>query len=421
MSLQRFRFLLRCLRFDDIRTRSIRKKTDKLAPIRDIFQGFVNKCSEFYQVSEQCTIDEMLEKFRGKCSFRQYIPTKPGKYGIKIYSLADAQNFYTLNMEIYCGKKPENSPYQTENSASSLVQRLIVPISNSGRNVTCDNVFTSISLAKDLLQNHNLTLVGTLRKNKKEIPPVFLATKERPLFSSMFAYGEHSLLLSYVPRKNKNILMLSTAHDTDDINADSGERCLPEVISFYNKHKGGVDVVDKLKSLYSVSRVSCRWPLTIFFSLLNIGGINSQLIYQENINRIIKRRVYLRTLAMDLVKSQQMKRLERNVPAQIKTSIRKQLGITETQVVRIGENVFCSFCPRRKNRKTKSKCDMEQCDTPVCGNTKKMYALDAMTLLTPIQNNLFLLVATIFVCFLFSFVFMDFLFNKMLFCTRFFY
>ncbi|XP_063931853.1 piggyBac transposable element-derived protein 4-like [Zophobas morio] len=338
MSLQRFRFLLRSLRFH-IRTRSIRKKTDKLAPIRDIFQGFVNKCSEFYQVSEQCTIDEMLEKFRGKCSFRQYIPTKPGKYGIKIYSLADAQNFYTLNMEIYCGKKPENSPYQTENSASSLVQRLIVPISNSGRNVTCDNVFTSISLAKDLLQNHNLTLVGTLRKNKKEIPPVFLATKERPLFSSMFAYGEHSLLLSYVPRKNKNILMLSTAHDTDDINADSGERCLPEVISFYNKHKGGVDVVDKLKSLYSVSR---------------------------------------------------MTQLERNVPAQIKTSIGKQLGITETQVVRTGENVFCSFCPRRKNRKTKSKCDMEQCDTPVCGEHKKLYALDAMTVLMPIQNNLFL-------------------------------
>jgi hypothetical protein len=44
MSLQRFRFLLQCLRFDDRPTRAARSEVDKLAPIRQLFEMFVTKC-----------------------------------------------------------------------------------------------------------------------------------------------------------------------------------------------------------------------------------------------------------------------------------------------------------------------------------------------------------------------------------------
>jgi len=40
MSLQRFKFLLSCLRFDDASSREARKAVDKLAPIRDLFEDF---------------------------------------------------------------------------------------------------------------------------------------------------------------------------------------------------------------------------------------------------------------------------------------------------------------------------------------------------------------------------------------------
>jgi len=65
---------------------------------------------------------------------------------------------------------------------------------------------------------------------------------------------------------------------------------------FYNQTKGGVDVVDELKGEYSVSRISCRWSLTIFFSLMNIAGINSQIIYRENTGKILSRREFLKNL-----------------------------------------------------------------------------------------------------------------------------
>lgn len=56
MSLKRFYFLLKCLRFDDIETRKERKQQDKLAAIRDLFDMFIINCQKHYSISEYCTI-----------------------------------------------------------------------------------------------------------------------------------------------------------------------------------------------------------------------------------------------------------------------------------------------------------------------------------------------------------------------------
>lgn len=73
----------------------------------------------------------------GKCSFRQYIPSKPAKYGIKIFALCDNLNVYTGNFEIYGGIQPDG-PFKIDNRATSVAKRLIKPISKTGRNVTTE-------------------------------------------------------------------------------------------------------------------------------------------------------------------------------------------------------------------------------------------------------------------------------------------
>lgn len=62
-------------------------------------------------------------------------------------------------------------------------------------------MFTSIPLAIDLLGNHRLTCVGTLRRNKVEIPPQFLGNKIRPQYSTLFGFTNKMTLGSYVPKK----------------------------------------------------------------------------------------------------------------------------------------------------------------------------------------------------------------------------
>nr|XP_023027506.1 piggyBac transposable element-derived protein 4-like [Leptinotarsa decemlineata] len=89
MAKRRFRFLIRWLHFDDVDTREERKKTDNLAPIRELFGEVNGKFRNHYSPGEYVTIDEMLLAFRGRCAFRMYIPNKPARYGIKIYSLVD--------------------------------------------------------------------------------------------------------------------------------------------------------------------------------------------------------------------------------------------------------------------------------------------------------------------------------------------
>ena len=79
MSERRFAFIQRALRFDSIATREERVKTDKFAPIRSVWDQVIQQCIANYEPSGHLTVDEQLLSFRGRCSFRMYIPNKPAK------------------------------------------------------------------------------------------------------------------------------------------------------------------------------------------------------------------------------------------------------------------------------------------------------------------------------------------------------
>lgn len=115
-----------------------RKAVDKLAPIRNIFDSFVQNCKNAYTVGANSTIDEKLEGFRGRCGFKQYIPPKPNRYGIKTFALVDSATSYALNLEVYVGQQPPGT-YEKPNNPYNIVLRLIEPISGTNRNLTCDN------------------------------------------------------------------------------------------------------------------------------------------------------------------------------------------------------------------------------------------------------------------------------------------
>ena len=92
MARERFKNILRFLRFDDHKTRLERVFVDKLAPIRNIFKSINKAFHAAYTPGKFTTIDEHLCKYHGRCQFLQYIPSKLDKYGIKIWVLADARN-----------------------------------------------------------------------------------------------------------------------------------------------------------------------------------------------------------------------------------------------------------------------------------------------------------------------------------------
>lgn len=176
MPLDRFRMMLRVIRFDNDATRTSRAATDKAAAIRDIWAMLNDNLRRNYKPGECITVDEQLYGYRGRTRFTQYMPSKPEKYGIKIFWACDASNSYPLQGQLYTGK-PTEGERQT-NIGERTVLDLVSPYKNSGRNVTTDNFFTSLQLARKL-NSWNLTLVGTVRKNKRFLPANMQPHKDR--------------------------------------------------------------------------------------------------------------------------------------------------------------------------------------------------------------------------------------------------
>jgi hypothetical protein len=264
MSLVRFQQILRFIRFDDLETRETRRANDRLAPIRDVPDRFTELFRMRYVPHENVTIDEMLHPFRGRCPFKVYMPSKPAKYGLKIWILADSETSCCWNVQPYLGKVGQVA----ENGQGERVVRdLVTPVMASGRNVTVDNLFTSLSLAMWLLQN-KLTIVGTIRKNRGEIPECMLPNRNRAELTSIFGFTKETTIVSYVPKKNRSVVLLSTLHH--DATIDVGDQCKPEIITFHNGTKGGVDNLDKMCAQYTCKRPTRRWSLSMMFAYMNM-------------------------------------------------------------------------------------------------------------------------------------------------------
>lgn len=78
MSQNRFQILYRAIRFDDIETRQERCTTDNLAPIRDLFEKFVQHSVQNYSVSAFITVDKMfLINLQAVANFVNTFQTSP--------------------------------------------------------------------------------------------------------------------------------------------------------------------------------------------------------------------------------------------------------------------------------------------------------------------------------------------------------
>ncbi|OWR48343.1 transposase [Danaus plexippus plexippus] len=230
MSETRFLVLLNCLRFDNPADRAERIKTDKLAAFYGIFDKFIVYSQKLYQLSEYVPIDEMLVEFRGRSHMISYIPQKPRKYGLLIGALCDAKTFYFYNGYLY-SKKVAIKKFLVP---TQCVLRSTQPLQRTNRNVTADNRFSSIELV-DEQSKRNLTYVGTVKKNKREIPNSFQAQKSREIGSTLFGFTNDKTMSSHVPKKNKAVLLISSMHHDSTIDEHTKK---PEMILFLILPKG---------------------------------------------------------------------------------------------------------------------------------------------------------------------------------------
>ncbi|XP_039278490.1 piggyBac transposable element-derived protein 4-like [Nilaparvata lugens] len=149
---------------------------------------------------------------------------------------------------------------------------------------------------------------------------------------------------------------------------------LHQIIAEYNRTKGGVDTVDQMCSNYSTQRRSRRWPMAIFFALLNISaGVNAFVLYKAYKNTPDMNRLeFMKVLAKSLVSPLLQKRLDRghHVTEEMKLAIKRILQIQDPLPVPGQQEEFfkdkltCHTCPPRLKRKTRYPCCI--CNKPIC-------------------------------------------------------
>ncbi|XP_067624247.1 piggyBac transposable element-derived protein 4-like [Eurosta solidaginis] len=355
MSKERFEFLSRCLRMDDKALRPMLRPNDAFVPARNVWEMFIKQCRNNYIPGSEVTIDEQLLGFRGRCPFRIYIPNKPSKYGIKFPMMCDATSKYMIDADPYTGRTTNSGGIPL---GEFYVKKLSKTIHGSNRSITCDNWFTSVPLAKNLLQPpYKLTIVGTIRSNKREIPEKLKNSRSRSAGTSMFCFDGPLTLVSYKPKPSKMVYLLSSCDEDAIINHSSRK---PDMIHFYNQTKGGVDSFDQMCSSMSCSRKTNRWPMAVFYGILNMSFVNSAIIYSHNMaannQKPLNRREYMKQLSTDLMKPWMEERLQG--PTLIR-SVRDNIGTilgdhtsthdnSQSEESEPKKRKYCCFCSYKK-------------------------------------------------------------------------
>lgn len=90
----------------------------------------------------------------------------------------------------------------------------------------------------------------------------------------MFCFDGPLTLVSYKPKPSKMVFLLSSCDEDAVINESNGK---PEMILFYNETKRGVDTFDQMCSSMSSNRKTNRWPMAVFYSMLNIVGLLAEV------------------------------------------------------------------------------------------------------------------------------------------------
>nr|CAH7728944.1 unnamed protein product [Callosobruchus chinensis] len=189
-----------------------------------------------------------------------------------------------------------------------VVMYLCEGLLGEGRTLYTDNFYTSITLAQTLL-NRNTHLVGTLRKNRKNLPKS-VSTKTLALGTTYREESQEGIVeQKWKPKPKKEVLMLSTKHNLEmqEIirkrkrvaledqpgpskkakTTDTEKKNMkPKSVIDYNSGKAGIDKSDQMSSYNTALRKGMKWYRKVAWELITgTAVVNAHVIYKEATNK----------------------------------------------------------------------------------------------------------------------------------------
>ncbi|CAH2091810.1 unnamed protein product [Euphydryas editha] len=205
---------------------------------------------------------------------KRYNPQKPHKWGYKVYVLSGISG-YAYKTEIETGKENIVLPEEPDLGASSnVVVRLarMIPRHQSYK-LYFNNYFTSLHLLK-YLAREGIHSLGTIRRNRipgcKLLPEKEILKKCRG-YSEEYVTDFNGTDISNVAWKDNKIVTLASTFAGIQPGTDvrrwnkQNSRYVnikrPNVVGEYNRHMGGVDLINSIIGIYKIQLRSKRWQV----------------------------------------------------------------------------------------------------------------------------------------------------------------
>ena len=256
-------------------------KLNKIWPI----YSKINELSQNAIILDQdVSLDESLLLYKGRLAWKQYLPMKRARFGIKTYMLCEAKSGYIWSSIIYTGK---GTPFDEEflkpefSKSMQVVLTLMRPLLHKGYCVTLDNYYSSPILT-DKLVECNTDTYGTINLNRKEVPNDVKSRKLKKGDTVAFRRGK-ALILKW--KDKKNVTLISTIHNSEmsAVQSSTGEKLKPKIVIDYNDTMGGVDRADQNLACYAIPRnYGRKYYKKIFFHLFDQCIWNSYVLYKKN-------------------------------------------------------------------------------------------------------------------------------------------
>ena len=164
-----FQLILEFLHFNDkSQYNANNRNCDRSYKLCPVIEYLVNKFKSVYTPDKKVSTDEELLLWKGRLGFKQYIPNKRSRFGIKMFSLCEVSG-YPWNRFVYVGKDAVETNEHRElaknlGKSEAVAPKLMSDLFDKGYHLYIDNWCTSKKLL-NFLRDWDTVACGTAMGN----------------------------------------------------------------------------------------------------------------------------------------------------------------------------------------------------------------------------------------------------------------
>ncbi|KAJ8368741.1 hypothetical protein SKAU_G00087690 [Synaphobranchus kaupii] len=347
---------------------------DPLNKIRNVFNALTSAFKRSFIPYKDLCVDESLMLWKGRLGFRQYIPSKRHRFGIKFFVLCDVVTGYVQDMVIYTGATTSIESVEGLGVSGSVVMTLLAPHLGKGHVLYVDNWYSSPTLFQHLL-HQGTGACGTVRLNRRGMP-----TFPKKMKRGEVTFRENGTQLAVKWQDKRDVNFLTTVHPSSMAQSGrldhfTGEpKVKPACVLDYNKKMGAVDRADMITSFVDCARKSTKWYKKLFFHLLDTAVLNAYTVHRKLSEERMPYKDFRLKLVKELIQEHPLPRRSTGGRPCINTPLRLTgrhfpsfVPPTEAQGQSTRRHCrVCLYTTRRKRERKLTRYMCSSCDTALC-------------------------------------------------------